>query len=359
MILSTSIDHECEPVRSDRLRLDTNTIEMRSANTDDECATIEGLQVGTHYLNRAYFSLQQALGENVVKNKVLAKETSIRAGGPAAIFATADSFDQLRAVLFAANEWGLPLFVIGKGSNLLVSDAGFQGIVVRLGKDFMLKRVDGNKIQAGAAVSLPSLVQTSSKQGLDGMTFAVGIPGSLGGALVMNAGAHEHCIGDVVSSVIVFSKACELRVMEASELSFEYRNGNFNKDDIIVEATLELTAGDPETIKRRMEEWFGERKNNQPLQFPNAGSVFKNPKRMPAGLLIEKAGCKGMRSGDAEVSEKHANFIINRGVARASDVHSLIKAVQVRVFENTGVYLEPEIEFLGQFEEMLIAPRKS
>ena len=324
-----------------------------------EGATIEGLHVGTHYLNRAYFSLRQALGDNVVKNKILAKETSIRAGGPAAIFAVADSFDQLRAVLYSANEWGLPLFVIGKGSNLLVSDAGFQGIVVRLGKDFMLKRVDGNKIQAGAAVSLPLLVQTASKQGLDGMTFAVGIPGSLGGALAMNAGAHEHCIGDVVSSVMVFSKSCELKVLEARDLCFVYRNGNFDKDDIIVEATLALTPGEPEMIKRQLEEWFGKRKSNQPLQFPNAGSVFKNPKRTSAGLLIEKAGCKGMRSGDAEVSVKHANFIINRGSARASDIHSLIKAVQIRVFDNTGVYLEPEIEFLGEFAEILIVPRKS
>jgi len=175
----------------------------------------------------------------------------------------------------------------------------------------------------------------------------------------MNAGAHDGCIGDVVRNVIVYTKSCELEVLESDQLCFEYRNGNFGKDDIIVEATLTLSSGDPEVIRARMEEYFAKRKKSQPLQFPSAGSTFKNPKGRAAGMLIDKAGCKGMRIGDAEVSEQHANFIVNRGSATAFDVYALIKAVRKKVFEATGIELEPEIEFLGEFDEALLMPGKS
>jgi len=303
------------------------------------------------YVNRAFAALQKDLKENVVKNKVLAKETTMRVGGPAAIFAIADSFDHLRIVLYTAKDWGLPFFIIGRGSNLLISDSGFPGVVLRLGKDFMIKRVENTKIQAGAGVSLPSLVQAASKHSLNGLNFAVGIPGSLGGALVMNAGAHGDCIGKLVKNVIICTKDCEFKVLEREQLNFEYRRGYFDKGDIIVEATLVLSAGDAELIKRQMEEYFTKRKNNQPLRFPNAGSIFKNPQGAFAGHLIESAGCKGMRVGDAEVSAKHANFVVNRGGATASNVYDLLRLVQQRVFDYNGVVLEPEIEFLGEFDE--------
>lgn len=311
--------------------------------------------LSNRYVNRAYITLEKYLQENVVRDKALAKETTMRVGGPAALFAIANTFDQLHIVVVTAKEWGLPLFIIGKGSNLLVSDSGFPGVVVRLGSDFMRKRVDGSNLRAGAGISLPSLTQTALKHSLSGICFAVGIPGSLGGALAMNAGAHGSCIGDVVKEVVVYSKKCQFEILSRDQINFTYRKGNFDKDDIIVEATLSLRLDDEEAIKGQMEEYFAKRKSNQPVHFPNAGSVFKNPKGFSAGKLIEDAGCKGMRVGDAEVSTKHANFIINLGHASAFEVYSLLRTVQKRVFETQGLVLEPEIEFLGEFDEAFMA----
>ncbi|MBE0447701.1 MAG: UDP-N-acetylmuramate dehydrogenase [Actinobacteria bacterium] len=315
--------------------------------------------MGNRYINRALVILQKFLKENAVKDKILAKETTMRVGGPAAIFAIANSFEHLRIVLHTARDWDLPLFIIGKGSNLLVSDSGFSGIVLRLGGDFMLKRIKSTKVQAGAGISLSSLVQDTSKHSLCGLSFAIGIPGSLGGALVMNAGAYGECIGDLVKNVIVCTRDCEFKVLERDQLNFEYRNGNFDKDDIIVEATLVLSINDTYIIKRQMEEYFAKRRDSQPLQFPNAGSVFKNPQGIPAGKLIEDAGCKGMRIGGAEVSAKHANFIVNHGDATAADVYALLRSVQQRVLDHHGIVLEPEIKFLGEFNEVMIIPGKS
>ncbi len=313
-------------------------------------------ELNNRYVSRAFSTLHKYLSDNVVKGKVLAKETTMRVGGPAEIFAVADTLDQLTVVLTTAKEWGLPLFVIGKGSNLLVSDDGFPGIVLRLGRDFMIKRVEAGKIQAGAAVSLPSLVQTAARHSLAGLSFAVGIPGNLGGALRMNAGAHGKAIGDTVSNVVMYTRDCELKVLKRTQIDFGYRNSSLRRDDIIVEATLVLVPGDLEVIKHEMEEYFTKRKNNQPLQLPNSGSIFKNPKAGSAGKLIEETGCKGMRIGGAEVSTKHANFIVNCGNANASDVYHLMKAVQQRVFEARGILLEPEVELLGEFDEVLLMP---
>lgn len=311
--------------------------------------------MSNRYIARAFSTMQKFLKENVVRDKTLAKETTMRVGGPAAIFAIADSLEHLKIVIDTAKDWGLPLFVIGKGSNLLVSDSGFPGVVLRLGQDFMQRKIDKNKIQAGAAVSLPSLVQEAARHSLAGLSFAVGIPGSLGGALATNAGAHESCIGDIVKNVIIYTRSCELKVLTGDDLRFEYRKGSFEDSDIVVEATLNLKPGDSNEIKREMEEFFAERKESQPLQFPSAGCVFKNPKvGVSAGKLIAESGCKGMRMGNAEVSAKHANFIVNCGHATASDIYNLLRAVQKRVFELHGVILEPEIRFLGEFDDVLL-----
>jgi UDP-N-acetylmuramate dehydrogenase len=316
---------------------------------------VKGAWLSGRYINRAFETLEKHLKGNVVRDKILAKETTMRVGGPAGLFAIADSIEQLHIVATTAKEWGLPLFIIGKGSNLLVSDAGFPGIVMRLGSDFMRKRVDGSYLRAGAAISLPLLVQTAVRCSLADLSFAVGIPGSLGGALVMNAGAHGSCMADIVRDVVVYTSAGELIALQKDALKFEYRNGGFSSGDIIVEATMALAAADEDGIKRRMEDNFAARKSSQPLRYPNAGSVFKNPISTSAGKLIEDAGCKGMRIGGAEVSTKHANFIINLENATAFDVYSLLRAVQKRVFDIHGIILEPEIEFLGEFDEALIA----
>lgn len=315
--------------------------------------------MNNRYINRAFSDLQKVLQNNVIRGKVLAKETSMRVGGPGEIFAVVDSIEHLDATINISKDWGLPVFVIGRGSNLLVSDSGFPGVIMRLGRDFMQKKIKDTRIQAGAAITLPSLVQVALKNSLSGLSFAVGIPGSLGGGLIMNAGAHGNCLGDIVRNVVVYTKDCELKVLGRSKLEFKYRKGHFHENDIIVEATLDLVPGDIDLIKQQMEDFFTERKNSQPLQFPSAGSVFKNPEDVPAWMLIEKAGCKEMRVGDAEISIKHANFIINRGHATASDVYDLLRLVQKRVFDYHGIILEPEIQFLGEFDEVLMIPGRN
>jgi UDP-N-acetylmuramate dehydrogenase len=308
-------------------------------------------------INRAFTSLQKHLNDNVVKDKVLAKETTMRVGGPASIFAVAGTLEQLEIVVSTVNEWELDLFVIGKGSNLLVSDSGYPGLVLKLGSDFTRKRIEGSKIRVGAAASLPLLVQEAGKFSLEGLSFAVGIPGSVGGAVKMNAGAHKGSIGDIVKQVLVFTRGCQLHKLDSGDIVFGYRKSDFNKKDIIVETTLELIPGNCDTIRNRMEEYFDKRKQSQPLQFPNAGSVFRNSTGFTAGYLIEKASCKGLIVGDAQVSEKHANFIINKGQASATDVFTLVRMVQQRVYETSGIILEPEIEFLGEFDNILLTAK--
>jgi UDP-N-acetylmuramate dehydrogenase len=311
------------------------------------------------FLSRAYSFLNEHLKDNVARGKALARETTMRVGGPAAIFAVTDTLEQLKIVVQTVKEWDLDLFVIGKGSNLLVSDDGYNGVVLRLGKDFMRRKTDGVTVRAGAATSLPFLVQEVAKQSLDGLSFGVGIPGSLGGAVKMNAGAHDDCIGGIVKNILVFTKNGELKQRENNEIAFSYRSSNISGEEIIVEATLELKYGDHDTIKRRMEDYFSKRKKSQPLQFPNAGSIFKNPGMLSAGQLIDGAGCKGAAIGDAQVSDKHANFIVNKGDASATDVFELVRLVQKRVFEASGIILEPEIQFLGEFENMLMTVEKT
>jgi UDP-N-acetylmuramate dehydrogenase len=194
---------------------------------------------------------------------------------------------------------------------------------------------------------------------LDGLSFGVGIPGSLGGAVKMNAGAHDDCIGGIIKNILVFTRNGELKQLENGEIAFNYRSSNIDREEIIVEATLELRYGNNDTIKSRMEDYFSKRKKSQPLQFPNAGSIFKNPGLLSAGQLIDKAGCKGATIGDAQVSDKHANFIVNKGSASATDVFELVRLVQKRVFETSGIILEPEIEFLGEFDNSLMTVAKT
>jgi UDP-N-acetylmuramate dehydrogenase len=305
-------------------------------------------------LGRAFSALHNKLQDNVTNYRLLARETTMRVGGPAAIFAVTDTIEQLETVIEVINEWDLKLFVIGKGSNILVSDDGYPGVVLRLGSDFMRKRIDGRELRAGAGISLPLLVQEAARNLLDGLSFGVGIPGSLGGAIKMNAGAHEDSIGSKIKKVLVIGRDLKLKSLDSSKIDFSYRMSSFDPDDIIVEATLELQHGEYEKIKSSMEENFNKRKQSQPLNYPNAGSVFKNASSFSAGFLIEKAGCKGLSVGDAQVSEKHANFIINKGNATATNVFMLVRLVQQRVFEMSGMVLEPEIQFLGEFENTLI-----
>lgn len=305
-------------------------------------------------IDRVFTRFERELKGKAVRDRPLAKHTTLRVGGPAGIFVTADSLNELRLVLQTALDFGLPYFVLGKGSNVLVSDEGFDGIVIELGIDFRKIVVDGGYIQAGAGVALPVLVQVACKRGLEGLAFAVGIPGSLGGALVMNAGAYRRTIGDVVRKVTVYTLDHQLRSLDRSEIAFGYRSSSLPADGIIVEAVIKLRESDPDCVAGEMEKLFRKRKRTQPLNLPSAGSVFKNPPGLFAGKLIEEVGCKGLRVGDAQISQKHANFVVNLGNAIANDVLTLLKKVQDEVYSGKGIILEPEITLVGEFPPSLI-----
>lgn len=295
--------------------------------------------------------LKPKLGERILWEEKLYPYLTWRVGGPAKIFAIVESLSDLRAVLEVASEFGLSYFVLGRGSNLLVSDKGFEGIVIRLGLNFQKFFFDGHYLQAGAATSLAALVQSSVREGFKSLTFAVGIPGSLGGALALNAGAFNGNIGDLVRRVIILTSNGELRLFDSSELNFGYRTCSLPRQGIIVEAALKLQRDEPIPIKVEMEKFLKKRRKRQPLNLLTAGSVFKNPPGIPAGKIIEESGCKGYQLGGAQVSPKHANFIINLGYATASDIYRLMRRVQERVYLEKGILLEPEVTILGEFED--------
>lgn len=303
------------------------------------------------WLRRAYSILEPQLGSRAVINRALAKETTFRVGGPAALFLVVETFDELTAVFKTIREYEPPWLVIGKGSNVLVSDAGFDGVVVRLGSDFQRVEVTGNKIRAGGGAMLSIIVQTALKHALGGLAFAIGIPGTVGGAVAGNAGAHGDSFGGLVRSATIFTPEGALKRVDREEITFRYRESSLAGQGIIAEVVLEMTPGDPELIAVDMDRFFRRRKESQPLNFPSAGSTFKNPPGDSAGRLIEAAGCKGLRIGGAQVSEKHANFVVNTGDASASDIHRLIFEVRGRVREASGVLLTPEIKMIGWFNE--------
>lgn len=302
---------------------------------------------------KAYSILEEHLGSNVVRARSLAKETTLGVGGPAELFVVADTFDQLKRTLSTAIEYDIPWFILGKGSNLLVSDAGFQGIVLRLGRDFRLVEVEDGRIKAGCGAMLSILVRTALKASLGGLAFAVGIPGTLGGALAGNAGAHGGSIGALVENVTVYTPGEKLRRLQVSEISFAYRHSSLGDGEIVLEASLKLHHQDSRRIKHDMERFFRQRKEKQPLRYPNAGSTFKNPPGNFAARLIDEAGCRGLTVGGAQIADQHANFIINTGEASARDVYDLIAEVQRRVCEATGIVLEPEIKTIGSFSTEL------
>ncbi len=287
---------------------------------------------------------------SLLPNEPLSRYTTLRVGGPARLMVIADTLKDLRTTLAVCVEEGAAWSIIGKGSNLLVSDDGFDGVLIQLGADFRKVRRDGDKLQAGGAVALPVLLQTALREELAGLAFAVGIPGTVGGAVAGNAGAHGTSMGDRVTSVTLYGPYGRLRDCNRSELQFKYRGSSIGTDDVIVEVLFQLRLGELAQIRAEMERHFRKRKLTQPTGKPSAGSVFKNAGTASAGKLIETAGLKGTSVGGAQVSTRHANFIINTGSARASDVFTLIRAVQERVASVHGVKLEPEIKIVGRFD---------
>jgi len=243
--------------------------------------------------------------------------------------------------------------MLGRGSNMLVSDRGFGGIAVRLGAGFRWTRVDGNRIEAGAAVPLPSVAVLSGQHALAGLEFAVAIPASVGGAVRMNAGAHGHAVGEVLGSVECFRlKSMTRSSIAAAGLGFTYRSSDLPSDAIVVGASFVLVPGVEAEIAAKLREAREWRRANQPLNLPNAGSVFKNPPGDAAGRLIEMICGKGMAVGGAHISEVHANFIVASEEASADDVYTLIRHIQRAVARETGIELEPEVRLIGEFEEV-------
>lgn len=289
------------------------------------------------------------LPEQMFPEEPMSRHTSFRIGGPAQLLVI-PSAEQLPLVVGWCRKQAVPYTVIGNGSNLLVGDGGIRGITIVMGARASDITVEGTIVRAAAGALLTRTAHAAADAGLTGMEFAAGIPGSIGGAVVMNAGAYGGEMKDIVAAVKVLTKDGEVVTRQAAELEFGYRHSAIMENqDIVLEAVLELTPGDRAAIKDRMQELKGQRAAKQPLEWPSAGSTFKRPQGYFAGKLIMDAGLRGFRVGDAQVSEKHCGFIVNRGQATAEDVEKLIHEVQQRVRDQFGVELTPEVRRIGEF----------
>lgn len=279
----------------------------------------------------------------------MTKHTSFHIGGPAELMAQPQSEAELQSLLLKAAEAAVPVTLVGNGSNLLVRDKGIRGLVIKLGSMLRDIKVSGNVLTFGSGVSLAQASKKAAELGLSGMEFAVGIPGSIGGAVYMNAGAYDGEMAKVVKSVRVMDAAGEVRELSAGELDFGYRHSALQgSDKIVTSVTVELAAGDKQAIAEKMADFSNRRITKQPLELPSAGSMFKRPPGYFAGTLIDQTGLKGYTVGGAQVSTKHAGFVVNIGGATAADVLQLISDVQAKVFAAHGVHLEPEVLVLGE-----------
>lgn len=279
----------------------------------------------------------------------MTKHTSFHIGGPAELMAQPQSEAELQSLLLKAAEAAVPVTLVGNGSNLLVRDKGIRGLVIKLGSMLRDIKVSGNVLTFGSGVSLAQASKKAAELGLSGMEFAVGIPGSIGGAVYMNAGAYDGEMSKVVKSVRVMDAAGEVSELSVGELDFGYRHSALQgSGKIVTSVTVELAAGDKQAIAEKMADFSNRRITKQPLELPSAGSVFKRPPGYFAGTLIDQTGLKGYTVGGAQVSTKHAGFVVNIGGATAADVLQLISDVQEKVFAAHGVHLEPEVLVLGE-----------
>ena len=295
-------------------------------------------------------------GEELVKmvngtcllNEPMSRHTSYGIGGPAGAYITPRDRDDLRRILHFADEQNIPVFFIGSGSNLLVADEGINGIVITLIKSFNKLEIKGCHIYAETGVMLGHMVKHCIKQKLTGLETMVGVPGTLGGALMMNAGAFGSEISNCLKNVDVMTLTGEIKQYSVKDIDFNYRHSSFKKDEIIMSANFVLKKATKQEIMNKRAKASAGRKETQPLRFRSAGSLFKNPKKdVAAGYLIDKAGLKGTHRGDAEISEKHANFFVNHGKANAEDVVFLIRLARKTVEKKFGINLELEVKTLG------------
>lgn len=287
---------------------------------------------------------------NITEHAIMAPYTSFQIGGPADFLIEPETKEAFIEAYRELKGAGLPITVIGAGSNLLVSDKGIRGAVIRLAKPFSKVERQGEMLIAEAGISLAKLASVALSAGLSGLEFASGIPGSLGGAVFMNAGAYGGEMKDVVMETEYLSVDGSIKTVCGEEHLFDYRKSVFSLEGgIVLEAKLQLFSAEPETIRATMQDLNGRRRDKQPLNFPSAGSFFKRPAGHFAGKLVEDAGLKGTTIGGAQISEKHAGFMINIGGATAEDVCKLMDYVKTKVFEQFGVTLEPEVRMLGEF----------
>ena len=287
---------------------------------------------------------------NVLENEPMSRHTTFRTGGPASLFIRPDNKEQLVEVMALIKKLGTEFFVLGNGSNLLVSDKGFDGVVISLSKMNDIHLEGDYDIYAEAGAMNSQIAAFARDNGLKNYEFAAGIPGTIGGAMIMNAGAYGGEMKLVTRSVTVLSPEGEIMVLDNASMEFGYRSSAIKgRGYIVISVLLSLEKGDKETITQNMQELAAKRREKQPLEFPSAGSTFKRPEGYFAGKLIEDAGLRGFSVGDAAVSEKHCGFVINKGNATSAEVYELICEVRKRVYENSGVTLEPEVIMLGKF----------
>lgn len=300
---------------------------------------------------KIYHKLVQIVGEERVRtDEPMKNHTTFRVGGPADFFVTPETSEEVRAVVDMCRSEEIDCHIIGNGSNLLVSDRGVRGVVVQIAKVMNKIESNGEQIRAQAGALLSEVAAHALKDGLAGFEFAAGIPGTLGGACVMNAGAYGGEMKDVLYEVTVLTPQGEFRILKEDELELGYRTSVIaRKGYIVLEAVIRLKKGDEEEIRRQMEDLRDRRISKQPLEYPSAGSTFKRPEGYFAGKLIQDAGLRGYTFGGAQVSEKHCGFVINRGDATAAEVAELMRRVADKVEEQFKVRLEPEVKRLGDF----------
>ena len=293
--------------------------------------------------------LKLRFGDRLQMSRLLADLTSFQIGGPADLFVTVESEAELMAAMAAAHRHEIPAMCLGAGTNLLVSDRGVRGLVVKLGESFGRMVIDGMNVTVGAAMQFGAMVEAVVDRGLAGLEFGEGIPGTVGGGLVMNAGAFGGEMARVVTLVHGVTAEGAARALTRDEVNFAYRRTDLPPRFVITRVDFVLAHGDREELRARVTDLRSRRAARQPRGLPNAGSVFKNPPGNFAGRLLESAGLKGTRMGGAAFSGQHANFIVNLGGARAAEVRALIELARSRVMESTGVKLEPEVRLIGEW----------
>lgn len=295
-------------------------------------------------------NLALELNCKVFIDEPMSKYTTFKIGGPSDLFIKIFNVDSLKIILKKISENNLNCFLLGNGSNLLVSDLGFRGIIIKLDGDFnIIKKTDDTTLQCGSSASLAKACVFALKNELSGLEFAWGIPGTCGGATYMNAGAYGSDMSSIITRCTSIDKKGCIKNTQLKDLKLSYRKSVFSENgDIILYTFIKLSPGDKNKIRSQMYDYMSRRKLKQPLKFPNSGSVFKRPPNNYAGTLIEKCGLKGKRIGDAMVSDKHAGFIVNTGNATCQDVTNLIRFVQETVFNKTGISLEKEVIILGE-----------